>query len=84
MVPEKVEVPELGCPVMEEEFLLEHLKSGYEYWIIPETNQMKSIPVTLLEPTTTLHINCWFVAAQIVGCELYWFKRQMTQESNCV
>jgi hypothetical protein len=45
---------------------------------------MKSIPVTLLEPTTTLHINCWFVAAQIVGCELYWFKRQMTQESNCV
>jgi hypothetical protein len=29
MVPEKVEVAELGCPVMEEEFLLEHLKSGY-------------------------------------------------------
>jgi len=24
MVPEKVEVPELGCPAMEEEFLLEH------------------------------------------------------------
>jgi hypothetical protein len=29
MVPEKVEVPELGCPAMEEEFLLEHLKNGY-------------------------------------------------------
>jgi hypothetical protein len=29
MFPEKVEIPELGCPAVEEEFLLEYLKSGY-------------------------------------------------------